>query len=285
MKAIGAKLLPDDLNIIFGQVFNFNILNARIAYPFGAQPQQLLISGTPQMFGLKTMHITALAIKYSGRIRIIQKYSFGTFRITDFIKKLLCVSLHKITLLNQDVDIAFTVSPSIMKGLKLSIPEFKNIRSIYKGINFRIPLGWPNNCASDDFCAVAKKLLGGVRLHLEATINNARSFTLIAAIGNLKLGGGVVLEHAGIRIVVGPNPSIGIIGSISLKRPAITLIVAIAATASEVQLEGSMSGCWYKAFGSSYLTICNLFLAMSIVPSPVPISGLQFGGRIEVGKK
>ena len=285
VKAIGAKLLPDDLNIILGQVFNFNILNARIVYPFGAQPQQLLISGTPQMFGLKTMHITALAIKYSGRVRVIQKYSFGTFRITDFIKKLLGVSLHKFTLLNQDVDIAFTVSPSTLKGLKLSIPEFKDTPNIYQGITFNIPFGWPKNCASDGFCAVAKKLLGGVKLRLEATITNARSFTLIASIGNLKLGGGVLLERAGIRIVSGVSPSIGIVGSISLKSPKITLTVAIAATAGGVQLEGSMSGCWYNAFGSSYLTICNLFLAMSIVPSPAPISGLQFGGRIEVGKK
>ena len=46
---IGATLLPDDLNTILGQVLNFNILSARIVYPFGARPQQIIISGTPEI--------------------------------------------------------------------------------------------------------------------------------------------------------------------------------------------------------------------------------------------
>ena len=281
---IGAKLLPDDLSIILEQTFNFNILNARIMYPLDTQPPQILISGTPELFGLKTIHMTAVAVKYGGKIRLIQKYNLGTFNIADFIKKLLGVSLHKLQILNQNVNIAFMASPSTLKGVSLSIPEFRGF-SINRGISFNIPLGWPLDCESDAFCAVAKKLMGGAKLSLHATIANARSFSMTASIGNLNLGGGVVLQHAGLQIVSGSNPSIGVVGSITMKDPAITLTAAIRATAGGVKLEGSMSGCWNNAFGSPYLTICNLLLAMSIVPSPNPISGLEIGGRVEVGKE
>ena len=281
---IGATLLPNDLNSLLRQVLNFKILNARIVYPFGAQPQQIIISGTPEIFGLKTVHMTAVAIKYAGKIRLIQKYDFGEFNMADFIQKLLGVSLHKLKILDQNVDIEFLVSPSTVKGVSLTIPEFKGFR-IDQGVSIKAPLGWPNNCESDAFCAVAKTLLGGIKLSLQATIANARSFTLTATVGKLNLGGGVVLLHCGLQIVSGTNPSIGLVGSIEMKKPAITLTAAIRATVGGVKLEGSMSGCWNNAFGSPYLTICNLFLSMTIVPSPLPISGLEMGGRIEVGKK
>ena len=281
---IGATLLPDDLNTLLRQVLNFNILNARIMYPFGAQPQQIIISGTPEIFGLKTVHMTAVAIKYAGKIRLIQKYNFGTFNTADFIKKLLGVSLHKFKILDQNVNIEVLVSPSTVKGVSLTIPEFKGFR-IDQGISIKAPLSWPSKCNSDAFCAVAKKLLGGAKLSLKATITNARSFTLTATVGNLKLGGGVVLLHSGLQIVSGTNPSIGLVGSIEMKKPAITLAAAIRATVGGVKLEGSMSGCWNNAFGSHYLTICNLFLSVTIVPTPSPISGLEMGGRIEMGKK
>ena len=283
--ALGSALLPDDLNAIIGQVFNFNVLNARIVYPFGAQQQQMLISGTPVIFGIKTAQMTAVVIKYGGKVRIVQKYNFGKFKLTDFLKKLLGISVGGFTLLQQEVDIAITVSSTTMTGVTFVIPEFSGITNINRGISFRIDLGWPANCASDAFCAVAQKILGAFKLSLEATIANARSFSMTASIGNLRLGGGVVLVRAGLQIVVGPNPNIGVVGSISLTNPAITLSAAIRATVSGVKLEGSMSGCWNNAFGSSYLTICNLFIAMTIVPAPLPITGLELGGRIEVGKK
>ena len=82
-----------------------------------------------------------------------------------------------------------------------------------KGINFKIPLGWPDNCASDEFCAVAKKLLGGMKLNLEATISIAHSFSMMISMNNLKLVGGVYSYGTcctGLQIVVTTSPSIGV---------------------------------------------------------------------------
>ena len=284
-KSVGAELLPGDLNAVLGQVFNFKILEAVIEYPFGVTPQQIMISGTPQLWGLKTLHITAVGIKYGGRVRIIQKYTFGKFNIATFIQKLIGVSLHKIVFLDQETDVAFIVAPVSVPRNVIKISDFKGI-SISKGISFRLPMGFPPDCGKDAFCAVCQSVLGkNARMFLEATIINTKSFSLTAAVSDLRLGGGVTLLKAGIQIEGGLNPSIGIVGAIKLKKPAITLGAAIRATPTGVKLEGRLSGCLPNLFGSGYITVCNLFLSITLIPTPLPVTGLEFGGRIELGKK
>ena len=283
--AIGAKMLPEDLQLIFEKIFDINILNAKIVYPFGATPQQIQVSGTPQLFGLKTIHMTAVAFKYSGKIRMINKFNFGSINIADVIKDLMGVSLHFTYILNQNVDLSFVLSPNAIKGITFSLPEFKGYSRFDQGISLSAQLRWPPKCDDNPFCAVAKAMLGDIQLSLTGTIANARSFSLLASVGNLKLGGGVVLKHAGLEFVGGVSPSFGLVGSIELKSPPVTLNAAIRATPQGIKLEGSMSGCWNNAFGSPYLTLCNLYLAMTIAPTPLPITGLEFGGRIELGKK
>ena len=178
------------------------------------------------------------------------------------------------------MNLELTISPVGLKRGSLSIPEFHGV-SIDKGLSIKASLGWPSGCASDAFCAVAKKLLGGAELSLQMAMTNPKLFTMRAAIKDLKLGA-VVLRHAGLEIVSGTEQSIGLVGEIQLNKPPVTLSAAIRLTTGGIKLVGSMSGCWHKAFGSPYVSICNLFLAMALAPTPV---GLEFGGRIEVGKK
>ena len=286
--ALDATFLPNDLQIILEKVFDFNILNAKIVYPFGAHSQQILVTGKPELFGLKTIQMTAVAIRYSGKIRLIQKYNLGKFNIADLINKLVGISMHDIKILNQELDISIVVSPSTIKGVTFSVPEFNDF-NINQGISIKAPFDWPSDCNSDAFCAVIKTLLGGANLLLQGTITNARYFSLTATVGDLNLGGGVVLLRSGLEFIGGISPSFGLVGSIELKSPAITFNAAIRLTLSGVRLEGSMSGCWYEAFGSPYLTICNLLLSVTIAPafkvliSSAPITGLEFGGRVEIG--
>ena len=284
-KGIGADLLPGDLNAVLGQVFNFKILDAVIEYPFGVTPQQIMISGTPQLWGLKTLHITAIGVKYGGRTIIIQKYSFGKFNIATFIQKLLGISLHKLFILDQNTDIAFIVAPVSVPHNLLKISDFKGL-SISKGISFRLPMGFPPDCSKDAFCAVCQSILGmNAKLLLEATIVSSKSFRLTAAVSDLRLGGGVVLQRAGVQIEVGSTTSIGIVGYLKLRKPAITLGAAIRATPGGVKLEGTLSGCVYDIFGTEYVTVCNLLLSVTLIPAPTPVTGLEFGGRIELGKR
>ena len=279
--AIGAKFLPGDLPPFLEKIFQFDILNAKVVYPIGVKPQQIQISGTPKLFGLKLGKMTAVAFKHGGKMRLIQKISLGSLNIAYLINKLVGVSLHKLKILNQAVPIDIVMSPTTIKGVSLSVPGFRDF-SPNRGISIKASLGWPSDCSTDQFCNAANTLLKGFKLSLETTITNSRSFTMTAAVGHLKLGGGVVLLQAGLKINGGTELSVGIVGSIELKKPAITLNVEIKLTEGGVKLEGSMSGCWHNAFGSSYLTICNLFLSIAIFPT---LTGLEFGGRIEVGKQ
>ena len=156
--AIGATFLPSGLQTTLKQDFQFNILSAILVFPFEAQPPQIQLSGTP---GQKGVQLTAVAFKYSGKIRLIQKFDFGSFNIADLIKEMFGVSLHKLKILNQKVNINFLLSPRTIKGVKLSIPEFEGF-SLSQGISIKAPLDWPSDCSSDAFCNVAQKLLGGV---------------------------------------------------------------------------------------------------------------------------
>ena len=130
-----------------------------------------------------------------------------------------------------------------------------------------------------------KVLLGNSKLTLQGTFENARYFSITASVNDVSLGSGV-LQKAGLEFVGGVQQSVGLVGSIQLKSPPVTLNAAIKLTLSGVKLEGSMSGCWYNAFGMPFLTVCNLYMSMTILYIPVPplITGLQFGGRIELGR-
>ena len=92
--------------------------------------------------------------------------------------------------------------------------------------------------------------------------------------------GGLLLLNAGLQFEWGTNPTVGVVGSIELSNPPITMNAAIRLTNEGVKLKGSMKGCWSKAFGIEFLTICNLLLSTTL-----PISGLEYGGRVEVGKQ
>ena len=284
-KQISAELLPGDLNFLLGRVFNFKIFDTKIEYPFVAGRQQILISGRPHMLGIRNVHMTAVGVKYGGRIRVIQKYKFGQFHIADFIRRLLGVSLHRLFLLNQNVDMTLMVSPVSLPANILHVSEFRGV-SVSKGISFKMPIGFPPNCNRDPFCAVCQSILGKrTRFLIESTILSTKSFRITASVKDMRLGRGVVLERPGLQIEWGNNPSIGIVGTIKLKKPAITMGVAIRATVSGVKLEGHISGCLHDVFNSEYITVCDILLSVTLVPTPLPVTGLEFGGRIEMGKR
>ena len=283
ISAVGASFLPPGLQTLLGRIFDINILDATISYAFGVNPRQLLISGMPQLFGLKTVHLTALVIEQTGGTQFIQKYIIPKLSISDLIKKLLGGSFGT-KILNQLTDISFIVSPISLQGVSLSLPEFDGI-DINQGLSISTELEWPSDCSDESFCKVMRFLIGDGKLSLQGTIASVEYYSISASVSDVTLGGGVVLKRAGLQFVGGVGQSLGLVGSIELKSPPVTLTAAIKLTVSGIKLEGSMSGCWYNAFGSLYITLCNLYLSMTILPVAPPITGLEFGGRVEIGKQ
>ena len=282
LSAVGGSFLPEDLQILLGKIFDISVLNATLKYPFGAVPKHMLISGMPQLFGLKTVHVTALLIEQGEKTKFIQKYTFPGFSITDLLNKLFGKSIPS-KLLQTKSDTSLIVSPLTLKDIRLSVPEFRDI-AINEGISVSTIFTWPPSCGGDMFCRVMKSILGEKsKLILQGTFKNARYFSVTVAVGDVKLGAGVVLKRAGLEFVGGVETSIGLVGSIELKSPPVTLNAAMRLKVGGVMLEGSMTGCWERAFGIPVLILCNLFMSISITPVAPHISGLEFGGRIEIG--
>ena len=282
VSAVGGSFLPEDLQILLGKIFDISVLNATLKYPFGAVPKHMLISGMPQLFGLKTVHVTALLIEQGEQTKLVQKFTFPGFSITDVLNKLFGKSIPS-KLLQRKSDTSLIVSPLTLKDIRLSVPEFRDI-AINEGISVSTIFTWPPSCGGDVFCRVMKTILGGrSKLMLQGTFKNARYFSVTVAVGDVKLGAGVVLKRAGLEFVGGVEESIGLVGSIELKSPPVTLNAAMRLTVGGVKLEGSMTGCWERALGIPVLILCNLFMSISIAPVAPPISGLEFGGRIEIG--
>ena len=141
---------------------------------------------------------------------------------------------------------------------------------------------WPPDCSSDPFCAVATAALGSdAKFVLGGTIADAKSFTFTAAVSDLQLGS-IALSEAGLEVRVGIVTEVGIFGTVELSNPALTLTGAIRVGTNGVVLEMTMSGCWERAFGVKWLTICSLQVLVALKPG-VPLAGFTFGGEIKFG--
>ena len=284
LKAVGGSFLPKGLQVLVGKIFDISVLNATLQYPFGEMPKHMLFSGMPQLFGLKTVHVSALLIEQGGENKLIQKYTLPGFSISDLLSKIFGKSIPSKLLQRKSVT-SIIVSPLTLENMRLSVPDFRDI-AISEGVSVSTVFSWPSSCGGDAFCRVMKILLGAQsKLMLHGTFQNARYYSLIVAVSDVRLGRSVVLKRAGLEFVGGVEQTVGLVGSIELNSPPVTLNAAIKLTPSGVKLEGSMTGCWERAFGVPVLVVCNLFMSMSIAPIPIPISGLEFGGRIEIGNR
>ena len=93
-----------------------------------------------------------------------------------------------------------------------------------------------------------------------------------------------MLQRAALQIMIGRENSVGIEGSIHLNKYGITLSAGIRVGTRGVVLEGNMQGCWRRAFGADWLTICNLHLLIGIQPTVTLIGALEIGGEVRIGK-
>ena len=185
--------------------------------------------------------------------------------------------------MNQKLDISLLISPVSLPGVQLYGSMLQSM-SIVKGVSISAALRWPKNCAQDKFCAVAQRVLGkNAQFSLQTTIASASSFTLSAGVSDVRLGAGVVLQRAALQVMIGRETSYGIEGSIHLNKIGITLSAGIRVGTRGVVLQGNMQGCWKRAFGVKWLSICNLHLLIAIQPTVTLVGALEIGGEVRIG--
>ena len=279
-----AKILPSALQRFLKKFIQFSIHNAKMAFPLGTRNLQIHLSGVPVIGDYKTIHLSAAIIKQGGNNKIIQGFQLGKVNFAKLLYKITRKNLQWIAILNQDLDTSLVISPVSLSGVHLYGSKLKHIK-IVRGVTVHALLQWPRACMRDKFCAVAQRLLGKrTKLSLQASFESVRSFTLYAGIsGNVRLGSGVVLQRAALQIKIGQENAVGIEGTIHLKRYRITLIAGIRVGTRGVVLQGNMQGCWKRAFGAKWLTICNLHLLIAIRPTVTLVGALEIGGEVRIG--
>ena len=278
-----AKILPRALQKALRKFIQFSIHNAKLMFPLGTKNLQLHLSGTPVIGGYKTVHMSAVIVRQGGRTKIIEGFQFGKVSLANLIYQLTRRNLKRIAILDQELETSLVISPVTLPGVRLHGSKLKHI-SIVKGVTIHARLQWPSNCARDKFCAVAQRLLGtNAKFSLQASIQSTKSFMLSAGVSNVKLGKGVIMQRAALQIQVGKQNSVGIEGTIHLSKYGITLTAGIRVGSRGVVLQGNMQGCWKKAFGAKWLTICNLHLLIAIQPTVTLVGALEIGGQVRIG--
>ena len=231
------------------------------------------------------MHLSAVIIRQGGKTKLLVGLQLGKVSLASLIYKITRKNIQGIAILNQELHISLLISPVSLPGVRLYGSKLKNM-NIVKGVSIHAALRWPPNCAQDKFCAVAQRVLGiDAQFSLQATIVSTSSFTLSAGVSDVRLGAGVVLQHAALQVMVGREKSVGIEGSIHLNKIGITLSAGLRLRAGSrgVVLQGNMQGCWKRAFGAKWLSICNLHLIIAIQPTGTLIGALEIGGEVRIG--
>ena len=278
------ELLPLELNSLVSSLpfFSFSLRNASLRYFLSSSPLQIQLGGTPVISGYDTVHMASVLIRQGGKTLLVQGFELGSVNLASFLKSITGYNFNSIALLNQDLETALLISPVTLPNVQLTGDKLSGF-SVTKGVSVQATMQFPPDCSSDTFCAVAQFLLGAdAQLNLQGTIASATSFSLVASVSNINLGGGIVMSEAGVEIQGGTENSVGIVGAIDLSNPNITLAARVFLSTSGVVLEMTMSGCWENAFGASWLDICSIQASVAMIPG-VTLTGLALGGEVHIG--
>ncbi len=280
----GASVLPPELNSLLGGIpfFSFTIDSPHITYPFSSVPKQIQLGGTPIIAGYSTVSMDAIIIRQASKTDLVMGFDIGSVNLADILHTISGFSFNSIPILNQDLEATIVISPVTLPNLRLTGSRLSTI-SITQGVSLDAQMSFPSGCSSDLFCAVAQFLLGAdAKLVLRGTASSATSFSVFAGVSDVTVGSGIVISDAGFEIQAGVKSSVGITGTIILANPPITLTSRIFLSTSGVVLEMAQTGCWDRAFGASWLSVCNVLGSIGMIPG-VTVTALAVGGEIRLG--
>ena len=281
-----AAVVPDIISSFVKDIpfLHFGIKKPTIFCRFNARPMYLRLSGSPIIPGFKAQHFDVIITEIKRKVTVIMGFELYKVNIADALKLLTGFNFRRISILNQELSILITISPIDARNYHFKTGRLRGVQ-ITKGVSISGTMRLPKNCDKSKFCKLARKLMGrNASFSMEATIQSATSFPMMASISNLRLGKKIVLTKAGLMVECSASPSVGIIGAIALSDLGIVLSASISLGIKGLTLGLSMGGCWKDVFSAKWLSICNLLGSISFVPETV-ISGFEIGGEIHLGYK
>ena len=272
---------------------SFYIRNPHVTAIF-ANGMVLKVKGTTVIGDWDKCNVEVLLGKVGGAFVMVTGIELEAVPITKLVSQMTKnqVNLEKLpgSSILDNTNVALTMSsqdvPKINQHMKFTLKSLSKT-DILDGVTLVTAFKFPKKCASGDVgCLVSKRLLGAdAQLVLRGRLYIA-SVELSATIPTeIQVFKGVNITDCGLQIEAGVKSrnAIGIKGSLKLKDPDLTFIGSFGLSLSGVFLQMSMAGTWRKPFGVPFLAAGDLNFRIAVIPDPILLSSIEFGGKAEIG--
>ncbi len=286
-KVLSAEVLPPTISSLLKNTrfLHFGIQKPFLLYKFQSKPMYLELGGTPVIHGFKTIHFSAIITKRKKKNAVILGFGLYKINLADILKKVTGFNFHHIAILDQELTFTLTVSPSDSPHLHFSSDELRSV-PITKGVSIGATITLPSKCDKNKICKLTRKIVKVSSLSFKVEIKSKTYISITASTRNIQLGKNFVLSKASLTIVAAKLPSIGLTGSIILKKyGGVKLSGTISVNKKGFSLGMSLENCWKNVFEQRWLTICNLWgsTVLKIETGYLTVSSFQLGGEIGLG--
>eukprot|EP00118_Oscarella_pearsei_P017080 m.168240 g.168240 ORF g.168240 m.168240 type:complete len:1287 (+) comp38949_c0_seq2:709-4569(+) len=279
VEKVGSTFFPSGIKI--GFLESFRIVDPSICVTTG--DLSISLSGEPRIGDWGGVTVNFVAKKTGTGFAAALGLDFAKTGFADVLKKITGLSIPGVPIFDQGLSLGVVLSSADFAGTTFQGPTLRQLGTIKRGLTIAGVLRLPP-CGGDAICKFLKPVIGEGSLQIAATITSFTSFTVSAAIKNVKLGSAVTLQSAGLELVVSTSaPSIGIVCQLLINNPHILFEGAFRATAAgELQASMKMIGLWERAFGLNWLTFGNLLLSIKFIPGAT-ITAFELGGELHLG--
>ena len=268
---------------------SFSIVNPYVAVYF-ASDIVVKVAGTATIGSWDKCSVEAMIGQVSGSFVMATGIVLTDVPITKIIKAMtdnkLDLSVLPGASIFDSTDVALSMSsqnvPKAQRFMQFTIPALSKVE-ILDGVSLLARFKFPKDC-SENACRTFKRLLGAnAQLVLKGRLYIA-SLSISATVPTtINIYRNVSITDVGLEIELGTRNAIGITGRLIIPDPALTFIGGFGISTSGVYLEMSMAGWWNQPFGVQFFAIGNLHIRASIVPDPVVLSAVEFGGQGKLG--
>ena len=276
------SVITDNLNIP-----EFVIRDARFRLSSGMS-HRLCFSGSIVLLSQVAQTAMCVILQDGADTQLVAGIEIQHFSLTKLLSKFIGNLAREVVLLNHVIDISIVYSSGGLSQSPLNtlLPSQMSVSVIPPGVTVGVDeITWPDNCAQDFFCNIARFFLGHVLFSLDIHFVNGY-FSVDASVGEVEVGP-IRLDDAGLSFEVNlniPNSfSLGIFGVVNFPSQGITLRGGIKYRAPSVIFEVATTGCWERAFGLPFLDLCNMYLSVGLSAFPPYLSGLAYAGTAVIG--
>lgn len=292
-------------------LWDFNLTPAEFAYKLDKAINVKRFTGSIVIEGVP-VHVETILIIKMYRVGLAVGFSFDGESYGKLAKKLSGVGIDFLDKIGLQFEIGVSFSPPQLETvLTDSQTNFAKeplksmiVAAVPQGLFIGAQLGFPKDCRGDKFCEISKMIVGpDFKFYLNGLIE-FKKVKIAAGFRKVHIGFGLYFDKLELYVEASWNSStthikLGFRADIKVPVNGEVYRDGIIAPSNDLFLFGileydfllqevagklGMRGMWRKAFFIPFLSIGNIYLGITYqVGAPVPITGVQFGMRVEFG--